>query len=853
MKKKLLILAALVLTLACVLSLGALTVSAEEAEPSVTIAKFNLAFEDNTYLKYAVKFTGVDDAEITADNIGMLYWTDYESGFVPGTEDFSSETTGYTTISGVKHYVFEYTHLAAKQLTDYVYSVAYLEYDGETYYSEPVKYSALEYAYNRLGKTHTGSTNTELKALLNNMLAYGASAQQYFDYKEDRLATKDFHQLTLVGGTLDDGFTSGLYLSTDEVTITAPAELDGKAFSAWQNSVGETVSTDNLAVISNLTANETYTATYTETKTYSEGLEYTSNGGGTCYVRGIGTCTDTDLMIPPTSPEGDSVIGISYYAFSNCTSLTNVTIPDGVKYIFGAAFCVCTSLTNVTIPDSVTSIDGTSFAICRSLTNIEVDERNEYYTSIDGDLYTKDKKTLIQYAIGKEDASFTIPVSVTSVDRFAFSGCSSLTNVTVPDSVTSIGRYAFQDCNKLVSITIGNSVTSVSSSAFYNCIALTDVYYTGTEEEWAAVSIESDNDPLTTATLYYYSETQPTTDGTFWHYVDGVPTAWPAHEHNYSAVTVSPTCTEQGYTTYTCTCGDSYINEIAASGHNFASITVNSPTCTASGYESCMDCSRCGASFYTILDPLGHDYQNGACIVCGDIQLKDGLNFTSNGDGTCYVSGFGTCEDTVIIIPSIYNGETVTGIGAGAFSNQTTITSVTIPETVTSIGNNAFRNCTKVETIYYNAICVDDLDYMNGVFFNVGGANHGFTLVIGKDVTRIPACLFHPTSTYGASEHKIKILRFEAGSVCESIGESAFQYCGLRSVELPKSIKSIEYQAFYANEISNVYYGGSTSDLENVTISCAAINGATIYTYSETTPTTEGNFWHYVDGVPIPW
>ena len=146
MKRKILTLLAVVFTVATLMCVTALAVSAD-AEPSATIAKFNLAFEDNTYLKYAVRFDGVNDDRINENNIGMLYWTDYADGFVPGTEDFSSTTTGYTEISGVKHYVFEYTHIAAKQLTDYIYSVAYIELDGETYYSEPAKYSALEYAY----------------------------------------------------------------------------------------------------------------------------------------------------------------------------------------------------------------------------------------------------------------------------------------------------------------------------------------------------------------------------------------------------------------------------------------------------------------------------------------------------------------------------------------------------------------------------------------------------------------------------------------------------------------------------------------------------------------------------------
>ena len=263
MKRKLLIITAICLALLTCLAFS-FAVSAEETKPTVSIEKFNLAFENNTYLKYAVKFDGIDDEKITNSNIGMLYWTDADDGFVPGTEDDSSATTGYTTIGDQKYYVFEYTKLAAKQLTDYIYSVAYLEYEGETYYSAPVKYSALEYAYYMLGKTGEGTKNAELKTLLTDMLAYGASAQQYFNYKEDRLATAEYYQINLVGGTFEDGFSSGLFLSTDEVKIIASLMNSEDEAVIWENSAGEQVFTTNVATIKNITKNETYTAKFAE-------------------------------------------------------------------------------------------------------------------------------------------------------------------------------------------------------------------------------------------------------------------------------------------------------------------------------------------------------------------------------------------------------------------------------------------------------------------------------------------------------------------------------------------------------------------------------------------------------------
>ena len=254
---------------------------------------------------------------------------------------------------------------------------------------------------------------------------------------------------------------------------------------------------------------------------FSKGLEYELNLGGKSYsVIGIGSCTDTDIIIPgfyedlPITSIGDSafyncksltsvVIGdsvtsigegafeycyrltsivipdsvtsIGDYAFYECSSLTSVVIGDSVKDIGYHVFGYCESLTSIVLPDSVKSIGSGALYECSSLTSIEVSEENEAYKSIDGNLYSKDGKTLVQYAIGKTDKEFVIPNSVTSIGDFAFEGCSSLTSVVIGYSVTSIGESAFQRCHSLTSIVIGDSVTSIGDFAFEGCSSLTSV------------------------------------------------------------------------------------------------------------------------------------------------------------------------------------------------------------------------------------------------------------------------------------------------------------------------------------------------------------------------------------------
>ncbi|MBQ3624978.1 MAG: leucine-rich repeat domain-containing protein [Prevotella sp.] len=151
---------------------------------------------------------------------------------------------------------------------------------------------------------------------------------------------------------------------------------------------------------------------------------------------------------------------------------------NGTQYsvtsIGKSAFSDCSGLTSVTIPNSVTSIGKYAFSDCSGLTEINVDENNTVYSSIDGVVFNKSQTELVCYPGGKQGA-YIIPNSVTSIGEYAFDYCSGLTSVTIGNSVTSIGKYAFWGCTGLTSVTIPNSVTSIGESAFDDCTGLTSV------------------------------------------------------------------------------------------------------------------------------------------------------------------------------------------------------------------------------------------------------------------------------------------------------------------------------------------------------------------------------------------
>ena len=123
----------------------------------------------------------------------------------------------------------------------------------------------------------------------------------------------------------------------------------------------------------------------------------------------------------------------------------------------------------IQLPSSVSFVGKSAFMGCTSLTNIEVDEKNEYYSSLNGVLYDKDKTALICWPAGLNSTAVTIPDSVTTIEYGAFEACGSLTDITIPGSVTNIGQVAFGGCKNLASVTILNPDCQIYDSVTTIC------------------------------------------------------------------------------------------------------------------------------------------------------------------------------------------------------------------------------------------------------------------------------------------------------------------------------------------------------------------------------------------------
>ena len=214
----------------------------------------------------------------------------------------------------------------------------------------------------------------------------------------------------------------------------------------------------------------------------SHGLRYAlDNEYAKC--SGIGECTDTEIEIG-SMVKGMSVTSIGAYAFSECTNLTSVVIPDSVASISSGAFKGCTNLTSLTIP-FVGHEKGGAFPTDRT----------------DLGMIFGSPRTFINTQVPSSLKKVTVTGGEITPD--SFHGCSNLTEIVLGDGVTGLPDGAFINCTALTSITLGTGITSIGMYAFDTCDKLTDVYYTGTKEQWHEIYISYGNVPLHNAVIHY--------------------------------------------------------------------------------------------------------------------------------------------------------------------------------------------------------------------------------------------------------------------------------------------------------------------------------------------------------------
>lgn len=301
------------------------------------------------------------------------------------------------------------------------------------------------------------------------------------------------------------------------------------------------------------------------TAQYSETIRMTYHRNGLLEIEGSGAVT------APSEGEGRIQFSLPGFEMKDyLTQVTRVQIGEGITALKGSVFGRMDNLEAIDLPESLTYLErhnfylangypklksvqipsglsrmeghwmpvndhysGNIFTECTGLARLTVDPANPYFTARDGVLYVKDMETLLICPRAKTGYvsipdgvssicydAFTgctrltganIPASVKKIGLNAFYGCSSLTGIAIPEGITEIGDYAlcFSNCTSLASISIPVSMTKIGVGTFRGCSALHDVYYSGTAEQWAAVAVGSDNDPLENAVIHYSAAPVP--------------------------------------------------------------------------------------------------------------------------------------------------------------------------------------------------------------------------------------------------------------------------------------------------------------------------------------------------------
>ena len=363
---------------------------------------------------------------------------------------------------------------------------------------------------------------------------------------------------------------------------------------------------------------------------------------------------------------------ISNLTFYNCSSLTNITIPDSVTNIGETVFWNCISLTSINIPDSVTSIGTSAFSSCSGLKSV------------------------------------TIGSGVTSIGEGAFRYCSGLTSIEIPDSVTNIGVQAFYSCTSLTSIIIGSGVTSIGGSSFFNCNSLSSITFNS-----IIAPVMGDSNMFyriaSTGTLTYPCGSDYSNITSFYAFLDwekvciGEEPEQPSEpeEIDYD---ILATYNVKSTTSATQLYGNPFIiSHMEVDGKQVDNAT---------SYK--FDSTGEHTVKFKLFDNTFIDEEAFAeCEDLVSIVIPETVNYI-------YSSAFFSCGLTSITIPdsvksldvgtfkycfnltSVTFGNAITEVAAYCFEGCSSLNDITIPATITKIEHSAFAGCVSLNNLVFD-------------------------------------------------------------------------------------------------------------------------------------------------------
>ena len=489
-------------------------------------------------------------------------------------------------------------------------------------------------------------------------------------------------------------------------------------------------------------------------------------------------------------------------------------IPDSVTSIGDGAFWCCSSLTSLVIPDSVVNIKGNPFYLWKG--KLECLSASFIYE--DNVLFNMDKSKLISYR-NQEAKSFIIPNGVMSIEKYAFSDCSSLISISVSKSVTSIGDGAFEGCSSLSSIAISDSITSISAWTFDGCKSLRSLII---PDSVTSIGNEAFRGCSSLCSLVIPDSVTSIGDGAF----DGCSSL---------RSLVIPDCVTS-------------IRDGAFDGCSSLRSLVIPDSVTSIGDGAFSSCSSLRSlvipdSVTSIGDGVFSSCSSLRSLVIPDsvVNIKGNPFYLWKGKLECLSASF-IYEDNVLfnmdksklisfrnqeaksfIIPdgvkcigkcafgycySLVNisiPNSVTSVGDESFIDCSSLSNLVIPNSVTSIGDSAFWGCSSLRSL----VIPNSVTSIGNSAFE--GCSSLSSLVIPDSVTSIGACAFEDCSSLRSlvipnSVTSIGAWAFEGCSSLSSlvisdsvtsIGDSAFAGCkSLSNIIIPDSVTSIGDSAF---------------------------------------------------------